>query len=795
MRTIVALTCVFSLAYPNLLLAGLPDAPPSQLGFDPDRLARIDAAVERAVTAGRVPGALVMVTRHGNIALAKAYGKRAVEPNSEEMTRDTIFDMASLTKPMATATSILILLEQGKLRLSDRLGRLLPEFINHGKGAITVDQLLRHRSGLIADNPLGDYADGPEKAWERLAALDMVSQPGEKFLYSDVNFLILGRIVEKLSGEPLDVFARTNIFEPLGMVDTAFRPDGVEPVGGNISRIAPTERDGRTMLRGRVHDPRSRALGGVAGHAGLFSTADDVALFAQMMLNGGLGANGKRVLSPLAVRVMIDAADTPAHERRGLGWDVDTTFSAPRGNLFGTRSFGHTGFTGTTIWIDPETDCCVILLTSRLHPDGKAPAPTALRAEVATLAAAAIRDASTQPEKPPTSSAPARTTAGLELAGGLHPVECGIDVLEKEGFKSLRGKRVALVTNHTGRTVDGCSTIDVLFHAPDVTLVALFSPEHGIRGKVDTQVADSKDESTGLPIFSLYGNSHKPSAENLRNVDILVYDIQDIGARFYTYISTLGLVLEAAAEQKIPLVVLDRPNPVGGVEIDGPVRDQEFASFVAYHALPVRHGLTVGELAQLFNGERKIGAELVVVPCRGWRRADLFDRTGLLWVNPSPNMRSLTEAILYPGVALLEATNFATGRGTDTPFERVGAPWIDARKFSEALNAQQLPGVRFVPIRFTPAERQYAGQECGGVQILFTDWGAANPLDIGLALALTLRAQYRDQWKPEGLQRLLTDKPTYEAILDGKDIAAIRTLWKGELEEYRKVRAKYLLYK
>jgi uncharacterized protein YbbC (DUF1343 family) len=274
-----------------------------------------------------------------------------------------------------------------------------------------------------------------------------------------------------------------------------------------------------------------------------------------------------------------------------------------------------------------------------------------------------------------------------------------------------------------------------------------------------------------------------------------MYDIQDIGARFYTYISTLGLVLEAAAGRGIRVIVLDRPNPIGGVEVAGPVSDPDLESFIAFHALPVRHGMTVGELARLFNGQRKIGADLEVIACEGWRRGDLYDRTGLTWINPSPNMRSLTEALLYPGVALLEATNLATGRGTDTPFERVGAPWIDQRGLAQGLNARGLAGVRFVPIRFTPRERQYAGRECGGVQILITDWDRFDPLTLGIALAVELRARYPRDWEPAGLLRLIADRATHDAVVAGRDVAAIRALWEPELAEFRTVRSRYLIYK
>jgi uncharacterized protein YbbC (DUF1343 family) len=379
-------------------------------------------------------------------------------------------------------------------------------------------------------------------------------------------------------------------------------------------------------------------------------------------------------------------------------------------------------------------------------------------------------------------------------AAGLEPVQCGIDVLVAEGFRPLHGLKIGLVTNHTGVTRDGKTTIDALFHAPDVKLIRLFSPEHGIRGELDRQVPDGRDPSTGLPIVSLYGKERKPRAEDLAGLDALVFDIQDIGTRFYTYISTLGLALEAAAESKKQLFVLDRPNPIGGRAVSGPVRDEEFATFVAYHALPVRHGMTVGELALLYNAERKLGASLTVIRCRGWNRDDLYDHTGLVWINPSPNMRSLTEALLYPGVGLLEATNLATGRGTDTPFERVGAPWIAPQALAAALRKAAVPGVRFVPIYFTPRERQYAGEHCGGVQFLVTSWDDFDPLKLGVVLARELRRLYPDKWEPEGLKRLLADRATYEAILGGQQLGEIMARWDSEIAEFHKVRSRYLLY-
>ncbi|AGA27145.1 hypothetical protein Sinac_2853 [Singulisphaera acidiphila DSM 18658] len=770
------------LASPVAARAALPEAEPGTVGLDAERLARIDQAVERAIKRKEVPGAVVLVGRRGKVAYVKAYGQRTVEPTATAMTRDTIFDMASLTKPVATATSVMRLVEQGKIKLGDSIVTYLPEFDNHDKKAITVEHLLRHRTGLIADNPIADYADGSEKAWERIAALKPNSPPNERFLYSDVNYLVLGRLVERVSGKPLDQFARETIFEPLGMTDSRFAPlvEGTKPNPAiDLERCAPTEKEAGNWVHGVVHDPRARALGGVAGHAGLFSTADDVAIYAQMLLDGGKGPDGKAILAPETVQAMLDPGNTPPRQRRGLGWDIETPFSHPRGRGFGQGSFGHTGFTGTSIWIDPATQTFVIILTSRLQLGSKAnTAP--IRSEVATLASAAILDR-------PKDAKPSETH--------LHPVDCGIDVLVKSKFERLRGKRVGLVTNHTGKTKDGVPTIDVLANAPEVKLVALFSPEHGIRGLVDAEVGDSKDEKTGLPILSLYGKSRKPSKENLAGIDILVYDIQDVGVRFYTYISTLGLVLEAAKENGIPIVVLDRPNPIGGVEVSGPVRDDGFEAFIAHHAIPVRHGMTVGELARLFNTERKIGADLQVIACEGWQRKDLFDWTGLTWTNPSPNMRSLNEALIYPGVGLLEATNLATGRGTDTPFERLGAPWIDAREFSAALNGRGLPGVRFVPNNFTPKERQYAGKECGGVQIFITSRDQFDPLALGIELAVVLRELYPERWEHDGFLKFIADRATYDALLKGENGQAIRTLWDAELAQFRTIREQYLLYK
>jgi uncharacterized protein YbbC (DUF1343 family) len=753
------------------LSAGLGAASPADVGIDPGRLARMDPLIKAAIDRGRLPGCVVLVLRQGEVVWRKAYGHRALKPEPEPMTADTVFDLASLTKPIATATSVMILVEQGKLRLSDRVASHLPAFAANGKGDITVEHLLLHTSGLIPDNPLRDYEGGREKALQKVFDLRPLTEPGARFRYSDINYIVLGELVAKLAGMPLDTFARRHIFEPLGMKDTGFLPDkSLRP------RCAPTQqREGRWM-RGEVHDPRAYRLGGVAGHAGLFSTADDLAVYARMLMGGGQ-YKGKRILSPAAVRLMTGPRPVPGG-LRSPGWDIDTAFSSNRGELFGVGGFGHTGFTGTSMWIDPPSETAVIFLSNRVHPDGKGQV-VRLRGQVATVVASSI----VAPPWP-----------GGRHAGGLHPVLTGIDVLKRDGFRALKGRRVGLVTNHTGLSREGESTIDLLHEAEGVKLVALFSPEHGIRGKVERAVPDDRDEKTGLPIYSLYGKRRRPSAEQLRDIDTLVFDIQDIGCRFYTYSTTLGYVLEEAAAHKVRVVVLDRPNPIGGMIVEGPVLDRKLESFTGYHPLPVRHGMTVGELARLFNAERKIGADLQVIRMEGWHREDLLDRTGLTWVNPSPNMRSLAAALLYPGVGLLETTNLSVGRGTDRPFEVIGAPWLDGRRLAEALAGEHLAGVRFLPTRFTPSASVHAGKECGGVQLYIDDWEPFRSLPVGLAIAHQLRKLYPDDWKRERYRVLLAHPPTFQALGRGDPPGRILRSWKRELEEFRKVRAKYLLY-
>jgi uncharacterized protein YbbC (DUF1343 family) len=743
---------------------------PASLGIDAARLSRIDALVEEALAAGETPGCVVAIGRRAGLCWLKAYGDRQVEPAREPMTTDTIFDLASITKPVATATAVMLLVEDGSIRLGDRISQHMPEFTGHDKETLTVQQLLTHQSGLIADNHLRDYEQGPAEAWSRICGLELVAPPGTRFIYSDVNFIVLGMLVERLAGESLDAFTRRRVFAPLGMTDTGYLPSAEQR-----PRCAPTEQRDGSWIRGDVHDPRAWKLGGVAGHAGLFGTASDLSRYARSLLGGG-ELDGTSWMAPATLATMVRSVRLPGGSQRGLGWDKRSGYSSNRGELFSPSAFGHGGFTGTSLWIDPELDLFVIFLGSRLHPDGTG-SVNRLAGRIGTIAAAAIVGDSSPPAVEP-----------------ARRVLTGIDVLLRDAFQPLAGSRVGLITNHTGRDRSGISTAKRLADAADVTLVALFSPEHGPQGTLDQeQIDDATDPETGVPIRSLYGATRRPTPEMLADIDTLVFDIQDVGTRYYTYISTMLEAMKAAADCGLRFVVLDRPNPINGLDIAGPVVDAGSESFVGCHPIALRHGMTVGELARMFAGELDLSLELDVIPCEGWRRQDSFDATGLEWTNPSPNMRSLTEALLYPGVGLLEFTNLSVGRGTDTPFEVVGAPWLDGQRLAAAFNARRIPGVACVPIRFTPTASRFQDEHCGGVNIIITDRDAFDPVRTGLELAVALRRLYPDEWDTSKLGTLLLDEQLLETIVAGREIDEVLELSNRNLRDFVSRRARFLM--
>lgn len=767
--------------------------------FAAERLAEIDDAIGQAITDARTPGGVFHLERKGEI-YAKAYGSRALVPQLENMTRDTIFDAASLTKVVATTPAIMKLVEMGKIKLSAKVSDYLPEFRGEGKEVITIRQLLTHSSALRPGFARTVGWREKRGAYQTACAEGLYGTPGKIYRYSDINFILLGLLVEKVSGQSLDEFCKEEIFEPLGMKDSHFRsitPESIvvpSSLGyrdlAEVRRYAPTTMiPGRGVIRGSVHDPTARKMGGVAGHAGLFLTSDDLAKYARMLLNEG-ELNGKRIFKKETVRLMTSVQSPEGLPRRGLGWDIDSPYAGPRGALFPVGSYGHTGWTGTRLWIDPFSKTFVIFLSNRNHPSEKG-SVIGLQKRLGTLSALAIKGfdfTNVEGALPPL----VKKYEPIKAPPSTGPVLNGIDVLKREKFRQLLGRRIGLITNHTGIDRERTSTIDLLHKAPGLKLVALFSPEHGIRGTLDqAEIKDVRDAATGLPVFSLYGKSRRPTKDQLKGIDTLVFDIQDIGCRFYTYISTMTYCMEVAAKEKLRFVVLDRPNPIGPV-VEGPVLTGE-RSFVGIHEIPVRHGMTVGELARLINAERKFGTDLGVIRCEGGSPFQWFDATGQPWRNPSPNIRRLNAATLYPAVGLLEFCKLSVGRGTNTPFEILGAPYIDDLKLAEALNQNAPKGVRFLPTRFTPESSVFANEECGGVQLILTDRDAFRSSELNIHLAKNLYRLYPKKLALPKMAKLMGDEKTLQTIVieEPKEASKVASRM---LPEFQKRREPFLLY-
>jgi SSS family transporter len=917
---------------------------PAQTQVTASDFAPVSTLINDAIAAHKLPGAVVVIGHGGHIVFEQAYGVRklAGEPGldgnpspAEPMTEDTIFDMASLSKCLSTATAVMQLYEQGKIiSFDDPVQKYLPEFNttrDTERARVTIRMLLTHTSGEAPDINLKDSwgLTAPDKAegFRRALTTPLQSAPGAVFRYSDINFILLGDLVETLSGESLDVYAQEHIYKPLGMTETRYLPlakvCGPHRVVGSaiawqpappghmlfacpqgswstslLPRIAPTAHDDESksdpetnpdfdrLLRGTVHDPSTRRMGGVAGHAGVFSTAHDVSIFAQALLDRLAGRPSNFPLKQSTLELMTtpeqpghrvadlsdaNAAQNRAKEARagsvydpllapaypavssrslrGYGWDIDTAFSKPRGDVFPIGSFGHTGFTGTSLWMDPGSDTYVILLANAIHPRGNPPISN-LRGDIASAAARALDLYSNLQS----SAVPGESIRTNTLTG--------IDSLEQQHFAPLVAAAVrhnhrlnlGLLTNQTGLDAHGRRTIDILASdlpkaVPTARLVTLFSPEHGIFGRQDTTaIVAETDPSTGLHVTSLYGAKdadRRPSHEQLKDLDAVVIDLQDAGVRFYTYESVTGYFLEAAAREKnefhhdLEIIVLDRPGLIGGAQVQGPVSDAGLESYTDYMPLPVRHGLTLGELAQYMNGEaspayahsdalfagaqaaanasqaraKELGAHLTVIPLQNWSRAEYFDSTGLPWTNPSPNLRSLTAATLYPGLGLLETTNVSVGRGTATPFELFGAgvpakdpktgtqkpAWFRAADVAAALNARHIPGVTFAPATIPVVDDTnhypFHGQTIDAVRITLTDRNVLDAPEMGVEILSVLHRLYPEQFQVEKAMRLTVNRATLDALERGDDPRTIAASWRPELNNFLSRRAAYLLYR
>lgn len=749
-----------------------------------EALAPIAEVVQAEIDAGRIPGAVVLVGQGDRIVYRQAFGERV--PGSEPMTLDTVFDVASLTKPLITTTAVLQLAERGKLKLDAPVARYWPAFGHHGKRTITLRQLLTHTSGLPAGLP-------PNCCRRRGDVLQrIVRLPGAeagstaKVVYSDLNFIVLGVVVARVSGMALDRYAERHVLRPLQLHETGFHP-----TPALWPRIAPTHPSPTLADRAEVHDPLARRLGGVAGNAGLFSTADDLARFARLLLAGGQ-LEGVRLLKASTVaQLQLPATRPEQGTLRALGWKVELPFAHNRASLLPYGAIGHTGYSGVGLWLDPSADSYVIVLTNRtLLPRGDAGIVRQGVVDVVAIALGLRTEAEVLAERPRLAAYHRAVAKPVPVA----KVTTGLEQWAARGFPELAGKRVGLVLNHTSRDRVGRSSLTLLRQSPRVEVAALFTPEHGLEGKLDQPVASGVEPESKLPIYSLYGTVRKPTPAMLAGLDALVFDIQDAGVRFYTYISTLGYVLEAAAAAKIPVYVLDRPNPLNGLRVEGPVLDPAKRSFTGYFPLPTRHGLTVGELAQLFNIEDKIGAELQVLPMTGWVRADWFEQTGLSWPVPSPNLRNLVGTTLYPGVAWIEGANVSVGRGTELPFEQLGAPWIDGERLAAALNARAIPGVHFVPTQFTPSENRFAGELCQGVRVELTDREALDTARLGLELIVALYRRYPSEFQLQRTAEILAADWIVEAIARGDAVETIMARWQPALTQFKALRERYLMY-
>ena len=758
-----------------------------------EQLTPISAIVKKEIRAGKIPGAVVIIGTREKVLYRRAFGNRALKPHRLPMKVETIFDLASLTKVVATTTAVMKLSENGELNIDAPVSRYWPQFNSHGKEAITVRDLLTHYSGLKPDIPLNPGWSGYEAALVKVIDEEPVSPPGTRFLYSDINFIALGEIVRRVSGKSLDIYCNEQIFKPIGMKNTCFSPpESLQ------NCIAPTQyRHGTRgeILCGVVHDPTTQKMGGVAGHAGLFSTADDLSLFARMLLSGGCFRKA-RVLHPETIEKMtLPQSPSGKAPLRGFGWNIDAPLASNRDAFQPIGSYGHKGFTGTFLWIDPVTNIYIIILTNRVHPYGKGDAEP-LRNEIMTVVAKAVGALS---EKKITAKRPSLAVYYDRKGNGgknreTNSVELGIDVLVKERFRQLEGLRIGLITNHSGISSSGYRTIDLLRNAPGITLQAIFSPEHGLSGDSDDKIPSTKDALSGVPVYSLYGDCLKPTEKMLDGIDALIFDIQDVGVRFYTYITTLGYALEAAAEKGIAFYVLDRPNPVNSSSVQGPVLEKGMQSFTGYFPLPVRYGMTVGEMAAMYNKENAIGADLRVIKMDGYKRDFWFDETGLEWVNPSPNIRSLKQAALYPGVALIEGANVSVGRGTKTPFEVFGAPWIQAKKLAEYLTKRQMIGIRFVPADFTPNSGRYKNRRCHGVRVILNDRNALDSPALGIEIASALHRLYPKEFQLDKTLPLIGSRKVLQEIKKGLDPRQIAREWEEDLARFNKMRAKYMLY-
>lgn len=676
-------------------------------------------ALDAAVRQASAPGAVAFVGEGDRIIFHGASGHRALQPARLPATTDTIYDLASLTKVVATTTSILLLWERGKLDLDQPVSQIIPVPLF---SKFTVRHLLTHTTGLASHKVWYKEIASLDEAIQRIGDSGLNSVPGATRTYSDLGFMILGKVVELTARNSLDAFARENIFAPLGMNRTAFNP----PIEWR-DQCAATENCAwrGQIMQGAVHDENAYAVGGVSGHAGLFSTASDLALFCRAMAAG-------KLLRPDTLEEMTRIGVVANYLWQVLGWKIDPWAGGSEGYLPARRAIGHTGWTGTSLWLDLDTSRFVILLSNTPHPDRNRRQNRALR-----------------------------QTFHREVARQLYPrttnTHTGLDRIAWDTYDAVKGKRIALLTNHGAVDLAGRHILDVLALEPAVQVVRVFTPEHGFSGQAEAGEKVGRQRAP-VPVVSLYGDQRRPDPAQLRDVDLFVVDLPDIGARYYTYMATMKECMIACTAARVPVLVLDRPNPLGGEVLEGPIA-KRIGSLVCSAPIPIRHGMTLGELALFFKETQgAIGAlNLAISPLDSWSRDKLAPQCGLPWVAPSPNIPDFSAALLYIGTCLFEGVNMNEGRGTDTPFQVIGAPWLDAEEIIVGMRPADHAGCSLEPVTYTPrsipgkaTSPVWLGEACRGIRIHLTDPQAARPLTLAYALlqAIHLRHPDRLEWKP-----------------------------------------------
>ncbi|MFP4502964.1 MAG: serine hydrolase [Candidatus Hydrogenedentota bacterium] len=679
--------------------------------------AELRKALHEAVRRANAPGAVAYVGDREHTYLHAAAGARQRVPHTLPAERGTIYDLASLTKVLATTTAFMMLVEAGEVALDQPAGTVVP---HSSFNRFTFRHLITHTAGLSPMKPWYRDAASLTDMLNRAANLALAWRPGTRRQYSDIGFMILGRAIELIAGDTLDAFCRKRIWQPLGMTRTDFRP----PAAWHAD-CAPTEecRWRNRIVLGEVHDENAYAAGGVCGHAGLFSTAADLAEFCRGLLAG-------KVLRPDTLDVMCRPDHVPTYPWQAIGWKRDPWSESIEGFLPSRAAIGHTGWTGTSLWIDRDTGVFAILLSNTCHPGRTGRKHRTLRRTFYTAVAERY-------------FYPVRTNT-----------HTGLDRIVWNHYRPLIGKRIALLTNHAALDAAGRPILEVIRMQPEIILSRLYSPEHGLYGQAEAGAQVASQAGGTVPVTSLYGGRKQPADDELRGIELFVIDLQDVGARYYTYAHTMKVCLAACAASRTPVLVLDRPNPVNGAVLEGPLPTTA-DSPVCWGKVPIRHGMTFGELARFFEKHERDCSRVTldVAPLGSWMPHFHHHQCELPWMPPSPNVPAPDTALLYVGTCLFEGVNLNEGRGTQTPFHVFGAPWLDSTAVIDAIEPAIAAGIALRPTLYTPtaiagkaSAPRYQDQLCRGIRLHITDHQAARPFALVVGLLRAIRQVHADRF-------------------------------------------------